>query len=251
MDWKMDLWKFYRIISMHNNIGSPTSATKRDELIALLKLPSGAAIIDIGCGRGETLTRVAERYDVSGVGVDLSPYCVEDTQRKLRERVPSAPIEILEMDGADYKPGRMFDLTMCIGASWVYGGHRGTLQTLKSMTKPGGLVWVGEPYWLKEPEEEYLAAEGCSRETFGSHYENVLVGEEEGLLPLYTAVSNKDDWDRYEALSWYAAEDFALEHPDDPDVEEIRQRVAQGRTKYLRWGRDTLGWALYLFRKPI
>ena len=61
MDWKMDLWKFYHIISMPNTVGSPTSATKRDELIALLKLSSGAAVLDIGCGRGETLTQVAER----------------------------------------------------------------------------------------------------------------------------------------------------------------------------------------------
>ncbi|MBT7915523.1 class I SAM-dependent methyltransferase [Candidatus Bathyarchaeota archaeon] len=247
----MDLWKFYHVTSMHNIVGSPMSAMKRDELIALLKLPPGATVLDIACGKGETLTQLAEQYDVSGVGVDLSPYCVEDTKRKLRERVPSADIEILELDGAEYKPDRMFDLTMCIGASWVYGGHRGTLQTLKSMTKPGGLVWVGEPYWLKEPVEEYLVAEGCSKETFGSHHENVLIGEQEGLLPLYTAVSSKDDWDRYEALQWYAAEDFTSKHPDDPDVEEILQRVAHKRTKYLRWGRDTLGWALYLFRKSV
>lgn len=26
-------------------------------------------------------------------------------------------------------------------------------------------------------------------------------------------------------------------------------RLAERKQKYLRWGRDTLGWALYLFRK--
>lgn len=119
------------------------------------------------------------------------------------------------------------------------------------MTKPGGLVLVGEPYWIEEPVEEYLAAEEFSEETFGSHHENVLVGEQEGLSPLYIAVSNKDDWDHYKSLQWYAAEDFASKHPDDPDIEEIRQHMAHERTKYLRWGRDTLGWALYLFRKPV
>jgi len=63
-------------------------------------------------------------------------------------------------------------------------------------------------------------------------------------------VSNKDDWDRYEALQWYAATEYAWANPDDPDLAELLRRVARGREIYLRWGRDTLGWALYLFRNP-
>jgi hypothetical protein len=63
-------------------------------------------------------------------------------------------------------------------------------------------------------------------------------------------VSNQDDWDRYEMLQWYAAEMHARDNPDDPDVSEILSCVARGRTSYLRWGRDTVGWAMYLFRKP-
>jgi hypothetical protein len=85
---------------------------------------------------------------------------------------------------------------------------------------------------------------------FGTHYGNVLVGEDEGLSPLYTMVSNQDDWDRYETLQWYAAEKYARDNPDAPDVSEMLTRVARGRTNYLQWGRDTLGWALYMFRKP-
>ena len=197
---------------------------------------------------GEVLTRLAELYGVSGVGVDISPYCVADVKQKLQERVSDARIEILNMDGADYKADQFFDLAMCIGASWVYKGHRGTLRALKPMTKPGGLVLVGEPFWIKEPEKAYLAAENHTRDMFGTHYENVLAGEEEGLVPLYTMVSNQDDWDRYETLQWYAAAMHAGENEDDPDVPEILARVALGRTNYLRWGRNTLGWALYLFR---
>ena len=86
------------------------------------------------------------------------------------------------------------------------------------------------------------------REEFGTHYDNVTVGEEEGLRCIYTIVSNQDDWDRYETLQWYSAAMHAAENEDDPDVPEILARVAHGRTNYLRWGRNTLGWALYLFR---
>ncbi len=40
------------------------------------------------------------------------------------------PNSISEMDGAKYVPEyflESFDLVACIGASWIYGGHRGTL----------------------------------------------------------------------------------------------------------------------------
>lgn len=246
----MDIWKFYDVTHRYHEVWNPTSRAKLDELVGLLKLNPGSDVLDIACGKGELLTRLAERYEISGIGVDISPYCVTDAEQKLRERVPGAQIQILNMDGADYSPDQLFDLAMCIGASWVYKGHRGTLSALKTRTKPGALILVGEPFWLKDPDDAYLVAENLTRDMFGTHYENVLVGEDEGLFPLYTMVSNQDDWDRYETLQWYAAEKYARDNPDDPDVSEILTRVASGRTNYLHWGRDTLGWAMYLFRLP-
>jgi SAM-dependent methyltransferase len=246
----MDIWKFYDVTHRYHEVWNPTSRAKLDELIGLLRLNPGSAVLDIACGKGELLTRLAERYEISGIGVDISPYCVTDAEQKLRERVPGAQIQILNMDGADYSPDQLFDLAMCIGASWVYKGHRGTLSALKTMTKPDALILVGEPFWLKDPDDAYLVGENLTRDMFGTHYENVLVGEDEGLFPLYTMVSSQDDWDRYETLQWYAAEKYARDNPDDPDVSEILTRVARGRTNYLHWGRDTVGWAMYLFRKP-
>ena len=248
MEWKMDMWKFYDVTHKYHVVCNPMNKVKLDELIELLMLNREATVLDIACGKGEMLTRLAEHYRITGVGVDLSPFFVADTKQKLQERVPEARIEILHMDGAEYKPTKLFDLTMCIGASWIYKGHRGTLLALKSMTKMDGLILVGEPFWIKEPEEAYLTAENHTRDMFGTHHENVLAGEAEGLVPLYTVVSSQDDWDHYESLQWYAAEKYAAENNSDPDVPEILARVAHSRTNYLRWGRDTVGWALYLFR---
>jgi len=249
MEREMDIWKFYSVTHRYHVVCNPTSIAKIDELIGLLKLTPGSAVLDIACGKGELLTRLAERYEISGVGVDISPYFVADTEQKLLDRVPGTEIEILNVDGADYSADQLFDLAMCIGASWVYKGYRGTLNALKSMTKPGGLIIVGEPFWLKEPDDAFLAAEKYTRDMFGTHYENILVGEDEGLSPLYTTVSGLDDWDRYEALQWYAAEKYARDNPDEPGVPEILARAAKGRKSYLQWGRDTIGWAMYLFRR--
>ncbi|MFC1935972.1 class I SAM-dependent methyltransferase, partial [Chloroflexota bacterium] len=56
--------------------------------------------------------------------------------------------------------------------------------------------------------------------------------------------------DRYEMLQWFAADEYAAANPNDPDLLEIQEKMAHAREVYLRWQRETLGWALYLFRKP-
>lgn len=136
-----------------------------------------------------------------------------------------------------------------MGASWIFDGHKRTLAALKAMTKPGGLIIVGEPYWRQEPHPDYLKMADYERDLFGSHYENVLTGQELGLTLLHTLVSNHDEWDEYEGRQWIVAENYALAHPNDPDVPELLKRIRASKEEYLRWGRDTLGWALYVFRK--
>jgi hypothetical protein len=83
----------------------------------------------------------------------------------------------------------------------------------------------------------------------GTHYQNAEAGREHGLELAYTLVSSQDDWDRYEGLQWYAAETWAGDHRDDPDVETVLKRVRESKAAYLRWGRETLGWAVYVFSK--
>jgi hypothetical protein len=116
------------------------------------------------------------------------------------------------------------------------------------MGRPGGWVIVGEPYWQQEPSGDYLEASGCAREDFGSHSSNAEAGERRGTELVHTIVSSKDDWDRYEGLQWFATSEYARTHPDDPDLAEVVERVSKAKAAYLRWGRDTLGWAIYMFR---
>jgi len=247
----MDKWKFFNITHREHILCNPMNLEKFEQLITLLRLKPGAHVLEIAAGKGEFIIRLAERYQITGIGIDLSPYCIADTQKKYQARVPDAQLRFLEMNGAEYVPetSESFDLVACIGASWIYGGHRGTLKALYKMAARESWIVVGEPYWRQEPEGEYLEAIGEARNTYGTHYENVEAGQEYGLEAVYTLVSSQDDWDRYEGLQWYAAEAWASDHPDDPDVEAVLKRVRESKAAYLRWGRDTLGWAIYVFKK--
>lgn len=254
----MDIWKFYDVTHRDHVVCNPTSLARLDELVALLDLPPQARVLDVASGKGEFLLRVAERYggpegaDIAGVAIDISPYFVAELRNGARRRVPDASIEILEQDAATYRPPPdSFDLACCIGASWVYGGHAGTLATLAAAVRPGGQVLVGEPFWRDEPDERYLAEAELRKEEFGTHAGNVSVGEALGLVPLLALVSSGEEWDRYETLQWRAAARYAADHPHDPDVPELLDRVARARHAYLMWGRDTVGWALYLFSRPV
>jgi SAM-dependent methyltransferase len=246
----MDSWKFYDITHREHVVCNPTSQEKLARLVGLLRLPADAHVVDIACGKGEFLFRLAEAYGVRGTGIDLSPFFIADAAKRFEALVPRADITFIQMDGADFSPSepRSLDLASCIGASWVFGGHARTLEALASMVRPGGWVVVGEPYWRQEPSREYLEACECAREDFGSHSSNGEAGEGLGLELVHTIVSSKDDWDRYEGLQWFAADQYARVHPDDPDSWETVDRVRRERAAYLRWGRDTLGWAIYMFR---
>ena len=118
------------------------------------------------------------------------------------------------------------------------------------MARPGGLVLVGEPYWKRQPELPYLEAAGIPANLCSDLHGNVVIGEALGLTLLYVMPSRVDEWDRYESLQRRAAERYAVTHPDDPDVPEVLAEVRRSTDAYLRWGRDTLGWAMYLFRVP-
>jgi SAM-dependent methyltransferase len=252
MDLGMDMWKYFGITHTDHTIMDPLSVEKTRELVGLLRLPGGGHVLDVACGKAEFLCLVAEAYNVHATGVELSPYTIEAARKNVQTRGLAARIELLHTEGGEYRPSvpESLDLASCIGASWVYGGHKGTLEALTKMARPGGLVLVGEPFWKADPDPEYLKFTGAGPDLCGSHAGNVAAGEDLGLALLYTAVASADDWDRYEGLQWQAAERYAAGHPDDPDVEALLRGARRSRDAYVRWGRNCLGWAMYLFQKP-
>ena len=61
--------------------------------------------------------------------------------RELREtaarRMPDADVVLLEKNGAEHRPEpASVDLASCVGASWIFGGHHGTLAYLAAAARP-------------------------------------------------------------------------------------------------------------------
>lgn len=246
----MERSKFSTIAHSDHVFCSPLSSPKVDQILGLLDLSRGERVLDVGCGKAELLVRLIERNQISGVGGDTNRHFLNEARLKARERVPTGDLVLHEMDVADFSAeAESFDVAMCIGSTHAYGGYRSTLRALAKVVRSKGLLLVGEGYWKCEPDPDYLSVLGATRTDYVEHAGNVTIGVESGLIPLYTSVSSEDDWDHYEGLYCRAVERYVSAHPDAPDGGEMQERIRRWRDTYFRWGRQTLGFALYLFQK--
>src|SRR5215208_2791620 len=242
-----DREKFSRIAHTGIVFAAPISEAKIADIEALLPLAPDMAVLDIGCGRAEWLIRLVEQHGVRATGVDLSAGAIAEARAEAARRIPPDRLALFEKDATRFDaPPASFDLALCVGSTHVFGGYRETLRALGRWVKPGGHLIVGEGFWQREPEQAYLDSFGGSRDELATHADNAAVAIEEGLAPLYAAVSSADDWDRYEGRYAGNIERYVLDHPVDPDAPAMLDRIRTWRNGYLRWGRTTMGFALYL-----
>jgi ubiquinone/menaquinone biosynthesis C-methylase UbiE len=222
------------------------------KMLGMASLKQEDKVIDIGAGRCELLVRLVENYLVSATAVELYAGAIEEAKRRASSRIPEGSIEFIVDDAGaaveKYESGS-YDLGICIGSTHALGGLESTLETMKRLVRKNGFILIGEGYWKQTPSAEYLAALGGAEESeLRSHEENVKAGEELGLIPLWSYVASKEDWDEYEWLYSMSVENYCLENPEDPDHDAMLERIRAWRRTYLTWGRDTLGFGLYLFR---
>ncbi|HEX3218784.1 MAG TPA: class I SAM-dependent methyltransferase [Candidatus Limnocylindria bacterium] len=226
---------------------NPFSTAALSEAIEELRLSRGARVLDLGCGRGEALRRVVERYDAHGVGVDLSPFAIAQARAASME-LRHGTLELLEADALDYRPDEPFDVVMALGPGWEHDSFQALLRQLYGLVSPAGLLLLADGYWRREPTLEYLSLLGASRQEMGTHAEHVREAIDLGLMPLWAATASTRDWDRYEWRYLGNVERWAGEHPADPQHDEFLARARAGRDRYLAGGRELLGFGIYLFR---
>lgn len=234
---------------------SPLSVEKAERLIQLLGLPANGRILDVGCGNGEFLIRVIEATGGHGLGIDLAPEIIVAAQTRANGRISPNSCEFRTADiQQESLPDNSFDLAICLGSTHAFGSgqaaYPNTLQALKKVVRPGGQLLIGEGYWKQTPDPEYLQLIGEPVGIYHDHATNITFAEQQGLVPLYAAVSSQDEWDHFEWSHRMRIEKEAAERPNDPETAEKLKRSRTWRDGYLRWGRTTMGFGFYLFMKP-
>jgi SAM-dependent methyltransferase len=240
----VDRTRYSTIAHRDHSFCSPLSEQSVDTLLEKLQLGPGERVLDVGCGKAEMLVRAVERYTANGVGIDPNRSFIEAARRDSRVSLHVAKVQDVELAAGS------FDAALCIGSTHAFGGYRQALGALRALVRSGGSLALGEGYWKQPPAPGYLEVLGGGADEFTSHEANIGAGVALGLRLRFAATSSEAEWDAYEGLYAASIERFVAEHPDDPDREAMLARSRGWYAAYLRWGRSTLGFGVYLFEKP-
>jgi SAM-dependent methyltransferase len=226
---------------------NPISESAIDTLIGLLPLRAGDRALDVGCGRGELLIRLAEATGAHGFGLDSSEAQIARARHEASNRVPAIEMLFETRDaGTLVAPAGSFALAVCVGSSHALGGLGPTLERLSELVRPGGHVVVGEGYWIRPPLPAELETLGASKDDLPDLPGLLAAGDSHGLRPVYLASATDEDWRRYEWAYILNLETYAAASPDEPGVEVLHERAALARRRRLLAARhgEALGFAL-------
>jgi len=128
-------------------------------------LPSGATVLDLGCGPGEPMTRVLRDAGLTVYGVDASQTMVA----AFRERFPEFPIECNTVEASDFF-GRQFDAVIAWGLMFLLepeSQSRVIAKVAKSLVPGGRFLFTSPPQpisWLDAMTDK--ASRSLGRETY-------------------------------------------------------------------------------------
>jgi cyclopropane fatty-acyl-phospholipid synthase-like methyltransferase len=241
--------RYFVVAEAEHELQNPTSAEKLGLVGARLGLGPGSRVLDVASGRGGPAVLLAREFGCSVHGIEIAP----EFHAAAIERAEAAEVsERVWFDLGDAAEASFevesYDAALCLGASFVYGGLADTVDKLASAVRPGGYVVVGEPFWRRLP----LPGDYEDRDDPWTTLEGTVVVFEAGGLPVVSVIaSSEDDWDRYETLHWLSVEKWLAANADDSDSEEIRARHERWKRRYLRHGRELVGWAIFVgWKRP-
>lgn len=221
------------------------SNEKANRLIKQLAIADDSCVVDIGCGEGEFLIQITERYKISGVGLDSNPECIELANEKARLRVRDENLSFVCQDPRLFNwEARKVDLIICIGSEFILGGYRQTLQNCYDALSDAGRLLVGTVFWKKEPTAQYLELM-AGENPHVDYLTTVDIAIEEGFIPLYLCRSSEDEWDDFEGRHAYKRYVAAMQSDDQIAF----KRIHDWQRGYLKWGRTTMGFGFFLLQK--
>jgi SAM-dependent methyltransferase len=240
---------YFVVAESGHELQNPTSEEKLLLLGRRLNLGPESQVLDIASGRGGPALVLARAFGCTVRGIEIRP----DFHSVAVERISEAGLEELvsfELGDASRAThaAESYDAALCLGASFVYGSLADTVDALAPTVRPGGHVVVGEPFWRRLPLPEDYEDRGDPWTTLEG---TVVIFETSGLPVISVIAASEDDWDRYGSLHWQALEHWLVANPGEPDSLAIRSLHERHKLTYLRYGREYVGWAIFVgWKRP-
>src|SRR5262245_58270894 len=113
-------------------------------LVETAKIPEGAKVLDVACGRGAVLFPAAERVGPSGqvIGIDLAEGMARETQTEIQRRgLKQAKARQMDAEHLTF-PDSSFDVVLCGFSLQFFPNLHQALSEFRRVLKSGGHIAV-------------------------------------------------------------------------------------------------------------
>ena len=109
-----------------------------------LALQPGESLLDVGCGHGRTLARLAATPDAYLAGIDPSDVMVRLARKKLRSRIDAgrAEISLASSEKIPHRDAR-FDAALAVHVVYFWRDPLADLREIHRVLRPGGRLLLG------------------------------------------------------------------------------------------------------------
>ncbi len=242
-----ELWDRFEVFeALHHSltICNPMSSAELDEVVAAMQLTHGSSVLDVACGYGELLFRVANQTPIIGTGIDLSPWMITAAHNDASTRAADADLTWVLGEAREFTTDPAPDVAVCIGAEWIWHDFSGTARALSQRLGDGGVAVIGAARLHHRADAERVAQDRGRVETVDDM--RAQLGRY-GLTPVHRVDPDDAGWDNYLAATADAAESWAIEHPG-PRAEQWVEEQADWQAARDR-DRDVIGWSVWIARK--
>jgi cyclopropane fatty-acyl-phospholipid synthase-like methyltransferase len=231
------------------DFNSPLSDARAAKLIAGLEVAPQDRVLDLGCGWGELLLRLAEsQRSCIATGIDDDVEAIERGRRNVADRRLNDRVTFEVGDISVHET--VADVVIAIGVSHAWGGTQPMLAALRSIVRPGGNVLIGDGIWRRPPTEAALRALDATADDFRSLAEIIEVAIAAGYRVLSVSEANDDEWDDFESRWCSGYERWLLVNPVHPEASAARKRVDDHRAGWLHGYRGVLGFCYLTLVAP-
>ncbi|HTG83025.1 MAG TPA: class I SAM-dependent methyltransferase, partial [Geobacteraceae bacterium] len=119
----------------------PGGLTLTERGVAFCRFPSGARLLDVGCGAGATVEYLRSRYGFAAAGVDISRLLIAEGL----VRDPALPLVEAEAEALPVEDG-VLDGVLCECVLSLVGEPLRALREFRRVLRPGGHLILSDMY---------------------------------------------------------------------------------------------------------